>query len=130
MRILHTMIRVVDLEKSIDFYTKTFDMKVIKHTDYPNGKFTLVFLGYGDESSHTLIELTQNWGVDKYELGTAFGHLAIEVTDMQGICKKATLHGGKVTREPGPMKFGGNRSIAFVEDPDGYKIELIESATL
>ncbi len=125
MRILHTMIRVGNLEKSIEFYTKVFDMQVIKHKEYPEGKFTLVFLGYGPEDEETLIELTYNWGVDKYELGTAFGHIAIAVEQMHEVCELAKLHGGKVTREPGPMKFGGS-NIAFVEDPDGYKVELIE----
>lgn len=126
MRILHTMLRVIDLEKSVRFYTQVFGMAEIKRTDYPNGKFTLVFIGYGLEENDTLIELTYNWGVNKYELGTAFGHIAIEVPDIFETCDKAREFGAAVTREPGPMKFGGSRNIAFIEDPDGYKIELIE----
>lgn len=126
MRILHTMLRVTDLEKSIKFYREVFDMEEIKRTDYPDGKFTLVFVGYGSEDEDTLIELTHNWGVDKYELGTAFGHIAIEVSDIYKACDKARDFGVAVTREPGPMKFGGTRAIAFIEDPTGYKIELIE----
>jgi lactoylglutathione lyase len=126
MRILHTMIRVTNLEKSINFYEKVFDMKVIKRKDYPDGKFTLVFVGYGSEDEEALIELTHNWEVDKYELGTAFGHIAIEIPDIFRSCDTARNFGAKITREPGPMKFGGERNIAFIEDPDGYKIELIE----
>lgn len=126
MQFLHTMIRVKDLDKSIEFYTKVFDMQLIKRTDYPNGEFTLAFIGYGPEEDNTLIELTYNWGVSEYELGTAFGHLAIGVVKIEEVCELAKLHGGKVTREPGPMKFGGESNIAFVEDPNGYKIELIQ----
>ena len=125
MRILHTMIRVVDLEKSIKFYENVFEMQVIKRNDYPDGKFTLVFIGYGLEEENTLIELTYNWDVTSYELGTAFGHIAIEVQEIDEICARAKNHGGKLVREPGPMKFGGS-VIAFLEDPDGYKVELIE----
>lgn len=125
MRILHTMIRVVDLEKSIKFYENVFEMQLIKRKDYPDGKFTLVFLGYGPEEENTLIELTHNWGVTHYELGTAFGHIAIEVHEINEICSRAKDNGGRITREPGPMKFGGS-VIAFLEDPDGYKVELIE----
>ena len=125
MRILHTMIRVVDLEKSIKFYENVFEMQVIKRKDYPDGKFTLVFIGYGLEEENTLIELTYNWDVTSYELGTAFGHIAIEVQEIDEICARAKNYGGKVVREPGPMKFGGS-VIAFLEDPDGYKVELIE----
>ncbi|MCE3268118.1 MAG: gloA [Burkholderiales bacterium] len=127
MRILHTMLRVSDLEKSVKFYTWVFGMQEIKRTDYPNGKFTLVFIGYGSEEENTLIELTYNWDVNNYELGTAFGHIAIEVNDIYKVCDKAREFGVAVTREPGPMKFGGTRAIAFVEDPNGYKIELIEN---
>lgn len=127
MRILHTMLRVTDLEESVSFYTKVFGMKEIKRNEYPDGKFTLVFIGYGTEEENTLIELTYNWGVDKYELGTAFGHIAIEVPDIVKACDIAREFGAAVTREPGPMKFGGTRNIAFIEDPDGYKIELIEN---
>ncbi|MBP9742569.1 MAG: lactoylglutathione lyase [Burkholderiales bacterium] len=130
MRILHTMIRVKDLNKSIEFYNKVLNMEVIKKKDYPNGKFTLVFMGYGSEEETALIELTYNWGVSEYELGNAFGHIAIEIEDMDKICQLAIQYGGRVTREPGPMKFGGERNIAFIEDPDGYKIELIEHQSL
>lgn len=126
MQLLHTMLRTTNLDNSINFYTKAFGMQLIKKTDYPNGKFTLAFIGYGNEKDHTLIELTYNWDVDNYELGNAFGHIAIGVTDIIAACEQAKQAGGKITREPGPMKFGGGRSIAFVEDPDGYKIELIE----
>lgn len=126
MRILHTMLRVTDLEKSIRFYLDVLNMHEIKRKDYPDGKFTLVFIGYGSEEEDSLIELTYNWGVDKYELGTAFGHIAVEVEDIYTVCDVARSFGVKITREPGPMKFGGSRNIAFIEDPDGYKIELIE----
>ena len=125
MRILHTMIRVTDLEKSVKFYTEVFNMQEIKRSDYPEGKFTLVFMGYGSASEDTLIELTYNYGVDKYELGTAFGHIAIEVPDIYKACDIAREFGAVITREPGPMKFG-TTVIAFLEDPTGYKIELIE----
>lgn len=125
MRILHTMIRVVDLERSLEFYTKVLGMKLLRSKEYPDGKFTLAFVGYGDESEQTVIELTYNWGVDKYELGNAFGHIAIGVSDIQATCDAIKKRGGKVTREPGPMKYGST-IIAFVEDPDGYKLELIE----
>ena len=127
MRILHTMIRVGNLEKSIEFYTKAFGMEVIKHKEYPDGKFTLVFLGYGSEDENTLLELTYNWGVHGYEIGTGFGHIAISTPQIEETCALAKEYGGTVTREPAPMKFGSNpRNIAFVADPDGYKIELIE----
>ena len=127
MRILHTMLRVGNLENSLAFYTQVFDMQIIKRKDYPNGKFTLAFVGYGSEAKDTLIELTYNWGIDTYELGNAFGHIAIEVNNLDAACAKSMQFGGKVTRQPGPMKFGGIRDIAFIEDPDGYKIELISS---
>lgn len=123
MRILHTMIRVGDLDKSIDFYTRAFGMKLIKRNDYPEGKFTLAFIGYADNDVQ--IELTHNWDISNYELGTAFGHIALGVTDIYKACDIAKQVGGKITREPGPMKFG-TTVIAFVEDPDGYKIELIQ----
>lgn len=126
MRILHTMIRVKDLDKSIEFYNKVLNMAVIKRKDYPNGKFTLVFMGYGSEEETALIELTHNWDVAEYELGNAFGHIAIAIEHMHDVCQLAIQYGGRVTREPGPMKFGGERNIAFIEDPNGYKIELIE----
>ena len=126
MRLLHTMIRTGNLEKSIDFYTKILDMQVIKHKEYPNGKFTLVFLGYGSEEDTALIELTYNWDTHKYDIGNGFGHLAIGVDNIFVCCDKIKQYGSVVTREPAPMKFGGDRNIAFIEDPDGYKIELIE----
>jgi lactoylglutathione lyase len=126
MRILHTMIRVVDLDKSIDFYTNIFGMQVLRRKDFPDGKFTLAFVGYGDEKSNTVIELTHNWETKSYELGNAFGHIAIAVPDAYKSCDEITAKGGKVVRPAGPMKFGGG-VIAFVEDPDGYKIELIQT---
>ena len=126
MRILHTMLRVVDLDKSIEFYTKVFGMNVLRRKDYPDGKFTLAFVGYGDESSNTVIELTHNWETKSYELGNAFGHIAIAVPDAYKACDEIAAKGGKVVRPAGPMKFGGG-VIAFVEDPDGYKIELIQT---
>jgi lactoylglutathione lyase len=125
MRILHTMLRVGDLEKSLAFYTEVLGMRLLRRKDYPEGKFTLAFVGYGDEENSAVIELTHNWGVEKYELGNAFGHVAIEVEDAYTACKKIKLCGGKVVREAGPMKHGST-VIAFAEDPDGYKIELIQ----
>jgi lactoylglutathione lyase len=125
MRILHTMLRVVDLEKSLAFYTGLFGMKLLRRTDYPDGKFTLAFVGFTDEASGAVIELTHNWGVEKYELGNAFGHIAIEVKDAYAFCESIKQRGGKVVREAGPMRYGGT-VIAFIEDPDGYKIELIQ----
>ena len=125
MRLLHTMLRVGDLDKSIDFYTRILGMTLLRRNDYPEGKFTLAFVGYGPESEHAAIELTYNWGVDRYELGTAFGHIALEVDDAYAACDTIKAAGGKVVREAGPMKHGST-VIAFVEDPDGYKIELIQ----
>ncbi len=125
MRMLHTMIRVGDLDRSIRFYTDVLGMRLLRRKDYPGGKFTLAFVGYGDEAEHTVLELTYNWGVDHYELGTAFGHLAIEVADAARACAEVAAKGGKVTRPAGPMQHGST-VIAFVEDPDGYKIEFIE----
>lgn len=125
MRILHTMLRVADLEKSLAFYTGVLGMKLLRRTDYREGKFTLAFVGYGDEAHGAVIELTYNWGVEKYELGNAFGHIAIEVADAYAACDNIRQLGGKVAREAGPMKHGST-VIAFVEDPDGYKIELIQ----
>lgn len=125
MRILHTMLRVTDLEKALAFYTGVLGMNLLRRSDYPEGKFTLAFVGYGDEATGAVIELTHNWGVDKYELGNAFGHIAIQVEDAYAACEKIKLRGGKVVREAGPMKHGSTL-IAFVEDPDGYKIELIQ----
>lgn len=125
MRILHTMLRVGDLEKSLAFYTEVLGMKLLRRNDYPAGKFTLAFVGYDDELRSAVIELTRNWDTDKYELGNAFGHIAIEVADAYAACEKIRSRGGKVVREAGPMKHG-TTVIAFVEDPDGYKIELIQ----
>lgn len=118
------MIRVTNLEKSIDFYCNILGMKLLRKKDYPDGKFTLAFLGYGDESKHTAIELTHNWDTNKYDLGNAFGHIAIEVEDVYKSCEEFRSKGAKITREPGPMKHGGS-ILAFMEDPDGYKIELL-----
>jgi lactoylglutathione lyase len=125
MRILHTMIRVGDLERSLQFYTEILGMSLLRRQDYPDGKFTLAFVGYGDESDEAVIELTYNWDVNGYELGNAFGHIAIGVEDITKTCTEIKRRGGKVVREPGPMKHG-TTVIAFVEDPDGYKLELIE----
>ena len=125
MRILHTMLRVVDLEQSLAFYTEILGMKLLRRSDYPDGKFTLAFVGYGSETDGAVMELTHNWGVEKYELGNAFGHIAIEVPDAYAACTEIKQRGGKVVREAGTMKHG-NTVIAFVEDPDGYKIELIQ----
>jgi len=122
---LHTMLRVGDLDKSIDFYTNVLGMKLLRRKDYPEGKFTLAFVGYGDEADHTVIELTYNWDTPKYDLGNGFGHLAVAVPDAYKACDDVKKRGGKVTREAGPMKHG-TTVIAFVEDPDGYKIEFIE----
>ncbi len=127
-RLLHTMIRVKDLDKSIDFYTRLLGMKVTRRKDYPTGEFTLAFVGYGDESDSTVIELTHNWGQQEpYDLGTGFGHLAIGVPDIYKTCEALEAEGVSIPRPPGPMKHGGS-VIAFIEDPDGYKIELIERA--
>ncbi len=126
-RYLHTMLRVGDLDRSVKFYTELFGMKELRRRHVPDGKYTLSFLGYGDEATHTLLELTYNYGVDKYDIGTGFGHLAIGVPDVAGTCEKLRAAGAKITREPGPVKFG-TTIIAFVEDPDGYKIELIQRA--
>jgi lactoylglutathione lyase len=125
MRILHTMLRVADLERSLRFYTEVLGMRLLRRKDYPEGKFTLAFVGYGDETDTAVIELTHNWGVDKYELGNAFGHIAVAVDDIYKACEEVRRRGGKVTREAGPMKHG-TTVIAFIEDPDTYKIELIE----
>ncbi len=125
-QLLHTMIRVFDLEKSIAFYTGHLGMKLLRRKDYPTGEFTLAFVGYGDEESNAVIELTHNWGQkEPYQLGTAFGHLAVGVPDIYGTCERLAKAGVKIPRPPGPMKHGGS-VIAFIEDPDGYKIELIE----
>jgi lactoylglutathione lyase len=125
MRILHTMLRVGDLERSLRFYTEVLGMRLLRRTDYPEGKFTLAFVGYGEEADTAVLELTYNWGVEKYELGNAYGHVAIAVDDAYKACEEVKRRGGKVTREAGPMKHG-TTVIAFVEDPDAYKIELIQ----
>jgi len=125
MRILHTMLRVGDLDKSIEFYSEALGMELLRRKDYPGGRFTLAFLGYGDEASTAVIELTHNWDTSSYELGDGFGHLAIGVEDIEGACNRVREHGGQVVREPGPMKHG-RTVMAFAEDPDGYKIEFIE----
>lgn len=125
MRILHTMIRVGDLDRSIGFYTEVLGMKLLRRKEYPEGEFTLAFVGYQDESAGAVLELTCNWGVERYEMGTAFGHVAVEVEDAYKACELVKQRGGKVTREAGPMKHG-TTVIAFVEDPDGYKIEFIQ----
>jgi len=125
-RLLHTMIRVRDLDKSLDFYTRLLGMTLFRKDDYPSGEFTLAFVGYGDEESNAVIELTHNWGrTEPYDLGTGFGHLAIGVPDIYGTCERLAAEGANIPRPPGPMKHGGS-VIAFIEDPDGYKIELIE----
>jgi lactoylglutathione lyase len=125
MRILHTMLRVGDLERSLAFYTDVLGMRLLRRADYPEGKFTLAFVGYQDETDGAVLELTYNWGVDGYELGTAYGHIALQVPDAYRACDEIRARGGKVVREAGPMKHGST-VIAFVEDPDGYKIELIQ----
>lgn len=124
MRLLHTMLRVGDLERSLAFYTEVLDMKLLRRKDYPDGKFTLAFIGYGDEANNTVIELTYNWDTNSYDLGKGFGHIAIEVDDVYKACDEIKARGGKVVREPGPMKHGSS-VLAFIEDPDGYKIELL-----
>ena len=126
MRILHTMLRVGDLDRSIAFYTEVLGMRLLRRHDYPEGKFTLAFVGFQDEAEGAVIELTHNWGVESYELGNGYGHIALEVPDAYAACEAIKARGGKVTREAGPMKHGST-VIAFVEDPDGYKIELIQS---
>jgi len=124
-RLLHTMLRVTDLEKSLAFYCEQLGMSLLRRTDYPEGKFTLAFLGYGDINNHTVLELTYNWGTDHYELGDAFGHLAIGVDDIYATCERLEAAGITIPRKPGPMKHG-KTVIAFIDDPDGYKIELID----
>ena len=124
MRILHTMLRTGDLDRSINFYTQILGMQLMRRQDYPEGKFTLAFIGYGNESENSVIELTYNWGVDKYEIGTGYGHIALEVDDVYAACDAIRRKGGKIIREAGPMN-AGTTIIAFVADPDGYYIELI-----
>jgi lactoylglutathione lyase len=127
MRILHTMLRVGDLQRSIDFYTQVMGMQLLRTTDRPEQKYSLAFVGYGDESQGAVLELTYNHGVDTYDLGSAFGHIAIAVDDAHATCERIKTAGGTVTREAGPVK-GGTTVIAFVQDPDGYKIELIQTS--
>jgi lactoylglutathione lyase len=124
MRLLHTMLRVGDMKTSIAFYTQVMGMTLLRQKDFPDGKFTLAFLGYGNEAENTVLELTHNWDTAEYELGTAYGHIAIEVDDVYAACEKIRANGGKVVREPGPMNHG-TTILAFVEDPDGYRIELL-----
>lgn len=128
MRLLHTMLRVGDLVRSIEFYTEVLGMHLLRQKDYPEGKFTLAFIGYGPESDNTVIELTHNWDTKAYNLGDGFGHIAIEVDDAYAACEEIRSRGGNVVRDAGPMKHG-TTVIAFVEDPDGYKIELIQKKT-
>ena len=125
MRLLHTMLRVGDLERSITFYTEVLGMRLLRRKDYPGGRFTLAFLGYGEESDTTVLELTHNWDTSSYEIGSGYGHIAIGVEDIVAVCDQMRAKGGRLGREPGPMK-NGTTVIAFVEDPDGYKVELIE----
>jgi lactoylglutathione lyase len=125
MRLLHTMLRVGDLERSLTFYTEVLGMRLLRRKDYPSGRFTLAFVGYGDESDTTVLELTHNWDTAAYDLGSGYGHIALGVEDIYAICADIRQKGGNVVREPGPMKHG-NTVIAFVDDPDGYKVELIQ----
>lgn len=128
MRLLHTMLRVGDLQRSLTFYTEILGMTLLRQKDYPEGKFTLAFLGYGDEKNHTALELTYNWDTSEYDTGSGFGHLAIEVDDVYKAAEKIRAAGGKIIREPGPMN-AGSTLLAFVADPDGYEIELLEPKT-
>jgi lactoylglutathione lyase len=128
MRLLHTMLRVGDLERSLRFYTEVMGMKLLRRKDYPGGAYTLAFVGYGDEQDTTVLELTHNWDTDAYEIGTGFGHLAIGVDDIHATCAAIAAKGGRVVRPPGPKQHG-TTVIAFVEDPDGYKLELIQTAS-
>lgn len=125
MRLLHTMLRVGNLEKSLDFYQNVLGMKLLRRKDYPEGRFTLAFVGYGDETDSTVLELTHNWDTERYDLGNAYGHIAVEVDDAYEACERVKRQGGNVVCEAGPMKHG-TTVIAFVEDPDGYKIEFIQ----
>jgi lactoylglutathione lyase len=125
MRLLHTMLRITDLERSLRFYTEVMGMELLRRRDYPGGRFTLAFVGYGKESDTAVLELTHNWDTDSYELGSAYGHIAIGVDDIVACCAAIAAQGGRVVRQPGPMQHGST-VIAFVEDPDGYKVELIQ----
>jgi lactoylglutathione lyase len=125
MRMLHTMLRVGDLERAIAFYTGPLGMKLLRRTDFPGGRFTLAFVGYGDEADHTVLELTHNWDTKSYDLGAGYGHIALGVPDVAATCAQLREQGVRITREPGPMKHG-TTVIAFIEDPDGYKVELIQ----
>ena len=127
MRLLHTMLRVGDLQRSIDFYTKVLGMKLLRTSENPEYKYTLAFVGYGNNPDHAELELTYNWGVDRYDMGSAYGHIAISADDIYKTCDQVRAAGGNITREPGPVK-GGTTVIAFITDPDGYKVELIERA--
>ena len=128
MRLLHTMLRVGDLERSLTFYTEVLGMRLLRRKDYPDGRFTLAFVGYGEERDHTVLELTHNWDTASYDIGGGYGHIAIGVDDIVATCAGIAARGGRVVREPGPVK-GGTTVIAFVEDPDGYRIELIQLAS-
>ncbi len=128
MRLLHTMIRVGDLQRSIDFYTEVLGMRLLRKSDYPSGRFTNAFVGYDDESRAAVLELTHNWDTTSYDMGSGFGHVAVEVEDASKACDEVKKRGGRVSREPGPMKHG-TTVIAFVEDPDGYKIEFVQRKT-
>lgn len=128
MRLLHTMIRVGDLKRSIDFYTQVLGMRLLRQKEYPGGRFTNAFVGYDDESHAAVLELTHNWDTKSYDMGSGFGHIAVEVEDAYKACEEVRKRGGKVAREPGPMKHG-TTVIAFVEDPDGYKIEFVQRKT-
>ena len=128
MRLLHTMLRVGDLERSLAFYTHVMGMTLLRRKDYPGGRFTLAFVGYGSEQDHSVLELTHNWDTSSYEIGDAYGHIALGVDDIYATCERINSQGGKVVREPGPMKHGST-VIAFVQDPDGYKVELIQMSS-
>jgi lactoylglutathione lyase len=128
MRLLHTMLRVGDLERSLTFYTEVLGMRLLRRKDYPDGRFTLAFVGYGEERDHTVLELTHNWDIAAYDIGGGYGHIAIGVDDIVSTCEAIAEKGGRVVRPPGPMKHGST-VIAFVEDPDGYRVELIQLAT-
>jgi len=128
-RMMHTMLRVKDIEKSIDFYTRLLGMTLLRRNEFPEGKFTLAFVGYGPEKDNTVLELTYNWDSDGYEMGTAYGHIALGVRDIYGVCAQLEKEGAKIPRKPGPMMHGTTH-IAFIEDPDGYKVELIDLGTV